>query len=544
MHLTRRGWAVAALVVSMAAYAAVLDRPLALAGAALVGAWLLARQYRFVLAVDEAISSLAVSQVPHRSGARTGETVAVTLTAAIDSATDIPPEFELSIAGGLPTAAAGSERLEIALDGTRYDAERTIDVEWPVAGNHRFRPATVTVTDGVFHETVPVGDQPTVTVEPRGPRSIHVGKGGDRMAMAFSEHKAGRSGSGIEPAEIQEYVPGDQIQRIDWKATARQGTPHVRRYEAETNRRTLLVIDHRASLAVGPPAESKFDYLRDVALATAASARRLGDPTSLVTIGDAGVTNRISAAKTPDAYSRIRDVLLELEPTPESHPESPVFESPTPTTSGAHVDGQSPVRAAAPTPEGRSSTTGSDGEPASASANDDELTAPATGDRTADGTRTPTARQTGIADARRSLAALDGDDTFDRRLQPFYADRRSYLERVESSPLYAAVETTLSREAGRVWAVIFTDDTRPAEVRETVSYARSRGNDVLVLLTPTVLYEPGGMADLEQAYRRYAEFEGFRRDLHRMDQVTALEVGPADHLAAILGRRSNRGGRT
>ena len=544
MHFTRRGWAVAALVGAMAAYAAVLDRPLALAGAALVGAWLLARQYRFFLAVDEAITSLAVSQIPHRTGARAGETTSVTLSAVIDSTTEFPPELTFRIVAGLPTAAASSERLEIALDATCYDADRTIEVEWPVAGHHRFQPATVTVTDGIFRETVQVGDPPTVTVEPRGPRSIHVGQGGDRMAMAFSEHKAGRSGTGIEPAELQEYVPGDQVQRIDWKATARLGTPHVRKYEAETNRRTLLVIDHRASLAVGPPAESKFDYLRDVALATAASTRRLGDPTSLVTVGDAGITNRVSAAKTPDAYSRIRDVLLALEPTVESETEPKALESPTPATARTPVNQGSTANVAAASPDAPSPTTVSDDESTSVSETDGEPTSTEAAGPTADGTRTSMGRRTAIADARRSLAALDGKNAFDQRLQPFYADRQSYLERVESSPLYAAVKTGLTREPGRVLAIIFTDDTRPAEVRETVSYARSRGNDVLVLLTPTVLYEPGAMADLDRAYHRYTEFERFRRELHRMDRVTALEVGPADHLATILDRGSNRGVRT
>ncbi|WP_255681357.1 hypothetical protein [Natrinema sp. SYSU A 869] len=55
-----------------------------------------------------------------------------------------------------------------------------------------------------------------------------------------------------------------------------------------------------------------------------------------------------------------------------------------------------------------------------------------------------------------------------------------------------------------------------------------------VLLAPSVLYEPGGLADVEQAYDRYIEFEEFRRELSRMDNVRALEVGPADRLATVL----------
>ncbi|RZV10921.1 hypothetical protein BDK88_2132 [Natrinema hispanicum] len=85
---------------------------------------------------------------------------------------------------------------------------------------------------------------------------------------------------------------------------------------------------------------------------------------------------------------------------------------------------------------------------------------------------------------------------------------------------------------GSIWTVICTDDSRPAELRETVSLARQGGNEVLVLLAPSVLYEPGGLADIEQAYDRYVEFEEFRRELARIDNVTALEVGPTDRLSA------------
>jgi len=60
-----------------------------------------------------------------------------------------------------------------------------------------------------------------------------------------------------------------------------------------------------------------------------------------------------------------------------------------------------------------------------------------------------------------------------------------------------------------------------------------------------VLYEPGGLADLERAYDRYLAFEEFRRELAKLDGVTALEVGPADRLSAVLeaGDRDREGAR-
>jgi hypothetical protein len=88
--------------------------------------------------------------------------------------------------------------------------------------------------------------------------------------------------------------------------------------------------------------------------------------------------------------------------------------------------------------------------------------------------------------------------------------------------------------------VIFTDDTHRAEVRETVRLAQRGDNRVLVFLTPTVLFEPGGLADLEGAYDRYRSFESFRRDLARLRRVSAFEVGPGDRLDAVLSSGSRQ----
>ncbi|QSW98248.1 DUF58 domain-containing protein [Haloterrigena alkaliphila] len=494
MYPTRRLWAVAGLAVFLAAFAVVTARPLLLGGAGLVGSWIAVRQYRFYRTLEETVDGLTVEQSIARTGVRTNDTVPVTLSATLEA----PSPLVVAVEAELPTGTAADEPLALSLDASETGADRTIDVTWPVAGRHRFDEPTVTLTDGHLRETVSLGSTPVVTVEPRGPRTIHVGEGGDRIATAYGEHETGRLGGGIEPAELREYVPGDTADRIDWKATARLATPHVREYEAESDRQTLLVVDHRESLATGRPGETELDYLREVALATAASARRLGDPVGLRTVGDEGVTFSLEPATTPAAYDRIRRRLLDLEPTVD------------PSTPGGHVDGVDR-------------------------------------DRRRFGGSTP--RTVGgftAADARSKLSALgDETDAFASTLRPFYATREGYRERIESDPLYGAVRAAHRDRTGGRWTILFTDDSRPAEVRETVKLARGNGNSVLVLLAPTVLYEPGGLADVEDAYDRYVEFEELRRDLSRIPRVTALEVGPRDRLSAVLsgGRVRARGGR-
>lgn len=474
MHPTRRSWAVAGLAGTMAALAVAVSRPLLLGGAAVAGAWVLARQAAFVRALEEATDGLVVEQSPARLGVRTTARTPVTLAARLAE----PSDLELSVRAGLPTAADAADPLEIDLAPGEREREATTDVAWPTAGRHRFGPATLVAADGWFRESVPVGSGPTVTAEPPGPRNVHVGEGGNRVATAYGDHEAGRQGSGVEPAELREYVPGDTADTIDWKATARLASPHVREYEAETDRQTLLVVDHRATLSTGRPGETKLDYLREVALATAAAARDLGDPLGLLAVGDEGITGRIEPASTPRNYVSIRRRLLDIEPTV---PETPL--------------------------EGARSG--------------------------------PGATAGGAASLRRTIADLEGDESFAATLRPFYAARQGYRERFADDPLYGAIRTVGDRNREAVWTVILTDDSAPDELREAVSLARE-GGEVLVLLAPTVLYEPGGLADVEAAYDRYVEAEEFRRELSRMDRVRALEVGPGDRLSTVLSAGRSR----
>ncbi|ELY93039.1 hypothetical protein C482_20231 [Natrialba chahannaoensis JCM 10990] len=435
-----------------------------------------------------------MQQAPVRSGVQTDDSIPVTLAATLAD----PSSLLIEIEAGLPTATVAEAQPSVTIDPGETAVSHTTTISWPVAGHHQFDTPTLTIENDFFRETLLIGTTPSVTVEPREPRAIHVGEGGDRLATAYGEHDGGRHGFGIEPAELREYIPGDTMDRIDWKATARLSSPHVREYEGETDRRTLLLIDQRCDLMTGEPGETKLEYLREVALAIMGSARRLGDPVGLLGVGDAGITTHIEPTTTPVMYTRIKHELLTLEPT--------TVEQETPTTK-PHTP---------------------------------HLTLPETHstDRRQSSVRNTT------ADARMKLEAITAtgeEETFVSTLRPFYAARKSYQTRIESEPLYGAVRTAIQQHNSQQLTIICTDDSNPGELREAVTAARKNGNAVIVLLAPTVLYESGGLADIERAYDRYVEFESFRRDLAQLNRVTALEVGPKDRLSSVLSARRPRG---
>jgi uncharacterized protein (DUF58 family) len=71
-------------------------------------------------------------------------------------------------------------------------------------------------------------------------------------------------GSGIEFADHQHYVPGDDFRDLDWNAYARHGELVLKRFHEERDLQVDLLVDCSLSMAVGQT-PSKFDYARRVA---------------------------------------------------------------------------------------------------------------------------------------------------------------------------------------------------------------------------------------------------------------------------------------
>jgi uncharacterized protein (DUF58 family) len=480
MQATRRAWAVAGTAITLAALAVVFERPLLLFGGAVVGAWLLAHQYLFThraAALDERLT-VEQSLTPARVATDDPATITLSLSAPDGCPLDIYAAGQRPVAG----RAVDDTDTTVGLDRGGTDATTTFGVTVPVAGRHAVPQPTLTLSDGrgLFTETIRRGTEPGLTVEPRAPRNIHVGAGGESIAAAYGEHDAGRIGSGLEPAQVRKYVAGDEAKRIDWKATARLNEPHVREFEAETDRTTVLLLDHRAGTGLGRDGQRVLDYLREVALSYLESARRLDDPLGCYAVGDEGVTVAETPSADLEAYATIRGAITGLQPAD-----------------------------ATPNAEAERDTTRR--EP-----------------------RTP-------ATARRDAARLGEEETpFASTLRPFLERADPYVERVEANPLFATARSRLTRLRGSTWTVILTDDSDRAELREAVKVARRGDDRVIVFLAPRVLYEPGAMSDLEAAYDRYLDFEEFRRDLAALDRVAAFEVAPGDRIGALLAQQRGR----
>jgi uncharacterized protein (DUF58 family) len=74
----------------------------------------------------------------------------------------------------------------------------------------------------------------------------------------------GTAADGTELSQLQPYVPGDDVRRIDPSASARTGEPHVRRLVPERAVTTWVVADVSPSMAFGTAGRLKSDVAEGV----------------------------------------------------------------------------------------------------------------------------------------------------------------------------------------------------------------------------------------------------------------------------------------
>jgi uncharacterized protein (DUF58 family) len=67
----------------------------------------------------------------------------------------------------------------------------------------------------------------------------------------IGNYRSAFRGTGLSFAELREYTPGDEIKRIDWRATARAGKVYVKSFEEERQLSVILAVDTSASSAAG-----------------------------------------------------------------------------------------------------------------------------------------------------------------------------------------------------------------------------------------------------------------------------------------------------
>ncbi|RLV50623.1 DUF58 domain-containing protein [Nocardioides mangrovicus] len=132
-------------------------------------------------------------------------------------------------------------------------------------------------------------------------------------------------GQGTEFDSLREYVRGDDVRSIDWRASARSRDVVVRTWRPERDRRVVVVVDTgrtsagRVASGTAPATEGsedavpRLDAALDAALLLATLASRAGDRVDLVA-GDRTVRAQVAGGAGREVLPRVQDALARVEP--------------------------------------------------------------------------------------------------------------------------------------------------------------------------------------------------------------------------------------
>lgn len=128
--------------------------------------------------------------------------------------------------------------------------------------------------------------------------------------LYMGAHRSLRRGAGIEFGGHRDYLPGDDLRRLDHRALMRHGKLLIREFETETDRGVRIVVDRSASMGFrgGQALGAKLAYGSLLAAALARIAVAGGDPVSLDWIGDTDAP-RVPASGGRDAFERLMGLL-------------------------------------------------------------------------------------------------------------------------------------------------------------------------------------------------------------------------------------------
>jgi uncharacterized protein (DUF58 family) len=245
--------------------------------------------------------------------------------------------------GAIRLGESAPARLTVVNDGRRTLRGLMRDAWQPSAGatptRRRLslrpgRAATLTVTLTPFRRGERRAGGVTVrTVGPlrlAGRQATHEVPGAVRVLPRFSSRKHlpsrlarlreldGRTsvmirGQGTEFDSLREYVRGDDVRSIDWRATARRDGLVVRTWRPERDRRVVVVVDTGRTSAARIDDEPRLDTAFESALLLGALASRAGDRVDVV-LFDRRVRGRVQGATGPALLSSMVETMAPVEP--------------------------------------------------------------------------------------------------------------------------------------------------------------------------------------------------------------------------------------
>ena len=208
--------------------------------------------------------------------------------------------------GFIAVDVAGGAPREIPLPGLLPGVEAVRHYELPTSARGRVTvgPLTLHRADpfDLARRALPTGETATVWVHPRQHAARALVGGVPRHHHEGAPDSALRGS--VELLDVREYVPGDEVRHLHWKATARTGRLMVRDLADPHRSRTTVLLDNRPGVLTG----ALFEEAVDLAASLLCASARAAQDTRLVTWSG----REVAVQGGPFAVRRLLDELSEV----------------------------------------------------------------------------------------------------------------------------------------------------------------------------------------------------------------------------------------
>jgi uncharacterized protein (DUF58 family) len=140
----------------------------------------------------------------------------------------------------------------------------------------------------------------------------HLGEKLAQLRQLEGQHRSLLRGPGTEFDSLREYVLGDDVRSIDWRAVARRGDVMVRTWRPERDRRILVVLDTGRTAAGRVAGIPRLDASMDAILLLTALASRAGDQVDLLAF-DRRLRARVLGAPRSAVLASVTSALAPLD---------------------------------------------------------------------------------------------------------------------------------------------------------------------------------------------------------------------------------------
>ncbi|HVO99919.1 MAG TPA: DUF58 domain-containing protein [Bryobacteraceae bacterium] len=134
------------------------------------------------------------------------------------------------------------------------------------------------------------------------------------VSGAHSQRQVGR---GREFEKLREYLPGDALDEIHWRATARHGKPITKVFQVERTQELYVIIDASRLSARPVGEETVLERAISAGLIVGSAAEKRGDLFGLAAFSDQ-VNAFVRARNGKAHYAACRDAIYQLHPKPVS----------------------------------------------------------------------------------------------------------------------------------------------------------------------------------------------------------------------------------